>query len=82
VTASGLGCQKVSANMTFDVHVGFDVPGDGLLKNLHVYGDVSNLTDKKPPFINSTDSITTNGALNVWASPIGRLISVGVRKKW
>lgn len=81
VTATGLGCQTVKANLTVDAHANYEFTGDGFAKQLQVYLDASNLLDKKPPFVNATDSITPNGALNVWASPIGRVISVGFRKK-
>jgi iron complex outermembrane receptor protein len=83
VTTSGLGCQHVGSYLTFDTHVSYTLGGSSLLtKDLQVFLDVTNILNRDPPFVDATDSITGNGSLNVWANPIGRLASLGFRKKF
>jgi iron complex outermembrane receptor protein len=71
------GGDKVKAGDTFDLHVAYDVPGDGLTKDLQVFADINNVFDKDPPFYNSN-----NGYDTFSGNPIGRLTTVGVRKRW
>jgi iron complex outermembrane receptor protein len=64
------GGDDVSALTTVDLHDEFS------FAKFAVYVDVQNLLDKDPPFYNSAagwDSFQGN--------PIGRLISIGARKK-
>jgi iron complex outermembrane receptor protein len=71
------GGDRVKAGNFFDLHVAYDVPGDGLTQDLQVFVDVNNLFDKDPPFYNSN-----NGYDTFSGNPIGRLTTIGVRKKW
>jgi hypothetical protein len=82
VTTTGVGCQHVGSYTTFDTHISYDFQNGGLLSGLQLFGDVRNLTDKRSPFINSTDTISANGSLNTYGNPLGRVVSVGFRKKW
>ena len=42
-----------------------------------VFVDVNNLFDEEPPFVN-----TSGGFSSAEASPIGRVVTVGFRKRW
>jgi len=44
---------------------------------MQVYLDASNLLDEDPPFVNATIGFDPFNA-----NPIGRLLTVGVSKKW
>jgi iron complex outermembrane receptor protein len=71
------GGDKVKAGNFIDLHVAYDFPGDGLTQDLQLFVDVNNLFDKDPPFYNSN-----NGYDTFSGNPIGRLTTIGVRKKW
>jgi len=78
------GGDTVKAANTVDLHAAYDFPGDGWDKGLQVYVDVTNLFDKDPPFYN-TGSVPNGGSsgYDVFSgNPIGRLVSVGARKKF
>ena len=71
------GGDTVKANNTVDAHVAYNFPGDGYAKDLQVYLDVQNLFDKDPPFYNNANGFDAFGG-----NPLGRLTSVGFRKKF
>ena len=71
------GGDRVPAGNTFDIHGAYDFPGDGVVKGLQVYVDIQNMFDKAPPFYNSA-----NGYDSFSGNPIGRVTSVGLRKKF
>ena len=71
------GGDLVKANNTFDAHVAYNVPGDGVMKDVQVYVDVNNIFDKAPPFYNNANGYDAFGG-----NPLGRLVSVGARKRW
>jgi iron complex outermembrane receptor protein len=71
------GGDLVKANNTIDAHVAYNFTGDSYTKGLQVYLDVENLFDKAPPFYN-----TANGFDPFGGNPLGRLTSVGFRKRW
>jgi hypothetical protein len=70
------GGQPVSAYTTVDLHVGYDFK-EGSAKGVTISFEGSNILDKKPPFYNASVGYDTFNA-----SPIGRLLTVGVNKKW
>jgi iron complex outermembrane receptor protein len=70
------GGDSVSANTTIDIHLQYDF-SSGWLDKAAVYLDVSNLLDRDPPFYNSTVGYDT-----FEGDPIGRVVSIGVRKKF
>jgi iron complex outermembrane receptor protein len=82
------GGDTVSANDTFDLHVGYDFAGKDLWnKGVQVYVDVQNLFDKAPPFYNQgslpgAGGLLTSGYDSFGGNPIGRIVSIGARKKF
>ncbi len=71
------GGDKVDANNTFDLHVAYDMDGEGITKGVQLYLDVNNVTDKEPPFYNNTAGYDTFSG-----NPLGRVTSIGARKKF
>ena len=71
------GGDKVKAGNFIDFHAAYDFSGDGLTAGLQLFVDVNNVFDKDPPFYNSN-----NGYDAFSGNPIGRLTTIGVRKKW
>jgi len=71
------GGDKVRAGNFFDLHLAYEFPGEGLTKDLQLFADINNLFDKDPPFYNSN-----NGYDAFSGNPIGRLTTIGVRKRW
>jgi iron complex outermembrane recepter protein len=71
------GGQKVDDYMTVDLHIGYTFGTTGTFEGLQVYLDASNLLDEEPPFVNATIGFDPFNA-----NPIGRLLTVGVSKKW
>lgn len=79
------GGDLVKAGNTFDLHLQYELRGEGFLRGSQIYVDVQNLFDKDPPFYNGN----TNGILGgAWgyngfvSNPLGRLISIGIRAKF
>ena len=78
--AAGLptgGGDKVEAGNFFDAHAAYDFQGEGFVKGLQLFVDVNNIFDKTPPFYNSN-----NGYDSYSGNPLGRLTTVGFRKKF
>lgn len=71
------GGQNVSAYTTVDLHLAYSFAGEGWLSGTQIYLDGTNVFDRDPPFVN-----TALGYDAFNASPIGRLVTVGVNKKW
>ena len=71
------GGDTVKAGNFFDAHVSYDLPGEGITKDLELFADVNNVFDKDPPFYNSA-----NGYDTFSGNPLGRQITVGFSKKW
>jgi iron complex outermembrane recepter protein len=71
------GGQGIPAYYTFDVHVGYKLPDSGPLSNMQVELVGTNVTNKAPPFFN-----TALGYDSFNANPIGRVVTLGVTKKW
>ncbi|MBO9670433.1 MAG: TonB-dependent receptor [Sphingobium sp.] len=79
------GGDRVSPNHTFDLHLQYEVGGNGLFSGWQVYLDAQNLFDKNPPFYNgNVGGITGAGfGYNAFVSnPLGRIMSVGLRVKY
>lgn len=89
---TGGGYQKVAANSTFDLNVNYTLPAglfhsivwgvaDGMEVSLHV----SNILNTAPPFYNVNGGFggtTASGYDNYNASPIGRMLTFGIQKKF
>jgi iron complex outermembrane receptor protein len=71
------GGQSVDAFQTVDLHVGYKFETQGMLADTSVFADISNLFDEDPPFSNQSGGYNGNDA-----SPMGRVITVGISKKW
>jgi iron complex outermembrane recepter protein len=71
------GIQHVGPYTTVDFHVGYNLPFQDNLwtRNIQVYLDGTNIFDEPPPFYD-----VAAGYDGTDASPIGRVISVGLRK--
>jgi len=75
--------QYVASFVTTDAHLAWTVSDQpGLLENLQLTVAANNLFDKRPPvyFTSGTNGIV--GFDPAVASPVGRLISVGLHKSW
>ena len=70
------GGDKVKANLTFDLNVNYNLPGDRF-NGSQVFVDIVNLADKAPVFYNSL-----NGIDNYSGNILGRVITVGFRAKF
>ena len=72
------GGDKVRAQDTFDGHIAYDFKTPhGLSSGVQIYLDAQNIFDRDPPFFNSTAGYDT-----FTANPIGRVVSIGARKKF
>ena len=59
------------------MHIGYTFGTSGMFEGVQVYLDASNLLDEDPPFVNAPIGFDPFNA-----NPIGRLLTVGVSKKW
>jgi len=66
------GGDKVAANTTFDLNLTYDF-NDGYVGNEQILLNIRNLFDKMPPYDSSTFGYNAN-----IASPVGRLITIGI----
>ncbi|RZF59216.1 hypothetical protein EWE75_22890 [Sphingomonas populi] len=66
---------------TVDFHGGWVLPFSGIAANTQLTVDVSNLFDKDPPFYYDAGN-NYYGFDPTVASPLGRIVSVGIRKKF
>ena len=69
--------QRIDAYTTIDTHLAYDFDDGGWMSGGQVFVDVNNLFDEEPPFVN-----TSGGFSSAEASPIGRVVTVGFRKRW
>ena len=70
------GGQPIPSYTTVDMHIGYQFT-EGNVKGLTVALEGSNILDKDPPFFNVAAGYDSFGA-----NPIGRLLTLGVTKKW
>src|SRR5262249_33414556 len=74
----------ISSWVTLDLHTAYTFDdADGAFAGSSIQFDVNNLFDQDPPFVaspNSSYGIFGYDPTN--ASPIGRVISIGLRKTW
>ena len=62
---------------TVDLHFGYNFDNEGLFAGTSLFLDATNITDEDPPFVNAP-----LGFDGFNASPFGRIVTVGVGKKW
>jgi iron complex outermembrane receptor protein len=72
------GGDKVKAYDTIDMHIAYTLP-QGFLSKAQIFVDATNLFDKDPPFYNVATLNGSSGYDTFQASPIGRVITVGLR---
>ncbi|HWI86392.1 MAG TPA: TonB-dependent receptor [Sphingomonas sp.] len=78
------GGDHVKAGNTFDLHLQYEIQGEGAFRGWQIYLDGQNILDKDPPFYNGNTSGILGGAwgYNAFVSnPAGRIITVGIRAK-
>ena len=71
------GGQPVVADTTFDFHAAYNFGTSGVMANSEIDLTGVNVLNKAPPFFNTALGYDTFNA-----NPIGRLITVGISKKW
>src|SRR6185436_11822186 len=71
------GGQEVDSYKTVDIHVAYNFANEGWLEGTTVFLDGNNVFDEDPPFVNTALGYDTFNA-----NPIGRLVTVGISKKW
>jgi iron complex outermembrane receptor protein len=71
------GGQQVDSYKTVDVHVAYSFASEGWLSGTQIFLDGNNVLDEEPPFVNAPAGYDTFNA-----NPIGRLVTVGLSKKW
>ncbi len=72
------GFQHIHAYVNYDLNLTYNLPEDlfaGVTGGMQVYATINNLLDSPPPF---QDNATGNAGFN----QIGRLVTLGFRKKW
>ncbi|TWB52971.1 iron complex outermembrane receptor protein [Nitrospirillum viridazoti] len=79
-STGGLGIQKVDSFTTADLHLAWNVPGQGMMGGIQATLDINNVFDTDPPYYYNTNGIS--GVDLTAASPLGRVISIGLTKKW
>lgn len=73
------GYEHIAASNTFDLNVGYNIPEEwwsGTRANL----TITNLFDSDPSFSNQSSGYDGGGSPN--GNPIGRVVTIGVTKKW
>jgi iron complex outermembrane recepter protein len=73
--------RRTKAFTTVDFHGGWTLPLSGIASDTQLTIDVSNLFDKKPPFFYDAGN-NYYGFDPTVASPLGRVVSLGIRKKF
>jgi iron complex outermembrane receptor protein len=71
--------KRIKAFKTADLHLAYAPEGEGLMSGIEVSLDVSNLFDQDPPTF--ADSNASNIDFTR-SNPIGRMWTVGLRKRW
>jgi iron complex outermembrane receptor protein len=76
------GGDRVAAFKTMDLNVSYKLKDLGFLSEASVFVDTTNLFDRDPPFYNTYALNGASGYDPINASPIGRIITLGVRTKF
>jgi iron complex outermembrane recepter protein len=83
VSASGVpvgGGDHIGAYTTIDAHLSYTLGASSL--GTQVFMDITNLFNRNPPFVNRNSATQGYGYDAFLASPIGRVITLGVRAKF
>ncbi|MCI4591755.1 TonB-dependent receptor [Sphingobium sp. BYY-5] len=73
--------SRIKPFTTVDMHVGWTLPLTGVLHDTQLTLDVSNLFDKDPPYFYDAGNGRYGYDSSV-ASPLGRVVQIGLRKKF
>jgi iron complex outermembrane receptor protein len=76
------GGDPVKSFSTIDLNLSYRLTDFAGLSVAQVFVDATNLTDKAPPQYNAFNTNGSAGYDNINASPIGRVITLGVRAKF
>lgn len=75
--------QRVAAYTSVDARVAYTLEREGWLRDTTLALGLSNAFDKKPPFVNIAQSNNGGGGFDpTLASPIGRIVSLSLDKKF
>ena len=79
--------NEVDSNKTIDINFGYEFTSEGWLEGTRISLDVSNLLDEDPPFvdaatINNGDGTGIFGYDRLNANPMGRMVTISIRKTW
>jgi len=73
--------QEVSSFTTTDLHLTWTPPLEGFLEHTQFTADIMNLVDRNPPVF-YTNSTTLPGFDPLAANALGRVVTLGLHKKW
>ena len=76
------GGDPVSAFKTMDLNVSYKLRDIGFLREATVFVDTTNLFDRDPPFYNTFTLNAASGYDPINASPLGRIVTLGLRSKF
>src|SRR5262249_24722346 len=68
------GFEKIPANVTVNLNASYALP-DSIIEGAQLQLNVNNLLDTPPPKFDNANGYSSG-------NPIGRLVTIGVRKKW
>jgi iron complex outermembrane receptor protein len=74
------GGDHVKANITYDLHIAYDF--QSALGDDEISLSARNLFNQRPPFVNGTNGSAGAGGWDTWvASPLGRVLTIGLKAK-
>ncbi|MFM6932916.1 MAG: TonB-dependent receptor domain-containing protein [Novosphingobium sp.] len=75
------GGDPVKSFTTVDLHMGYKFEGLSAFKDVELFVDASNVFNTAPPQYNAFNTNGSVGYDNINASPIGRVVTLGIRTK-
>ncbi len=76
------GGAEVDAYKTMDVNLSYKLKDLGFVREASIFVDATNVFDTAPPFYNTFALNGASGYDNINASPIGRVVTIGLRTKF
>ncbi len=83
-TANATQLETVDSFTTVELHFSYELELAGVFEGTKLMLDVENLLDEEPPFTRSATAglgLATGGGVGA-GNPFGRMIAVGLQKKW
>ena len=75
--------EDVSTYSPVDLRLTYTVPEGGMLGGLTMGGEIRNMFDREPPYVNLAPSVNGSGGYDATATnPIGRLFALTLTKTW